>query len=85
MRRQQQIDGAGGAKRTYSGVFDAMRSIHAKGMVGRSPRLAQFFGYREFFRGLAPELMKVIPGTALIFFVNEQILASDWPFGSRSM
>jgi len=80
LRRQMQMVGLGGRPMVYSNVWQALRHVFQIGWrhhEGSWFRLA--WGFREFFRGLAPELAKVIPHNAIMFGVHGHLLTMSWP------
>lgn len=79
LRRQMQMVGVGGRKPVYSGVLDAVLQVYNTG-AGRSTTLPwrYFWGSREFFRGLLPELIKVAPNSAIMFSVQKGLINSSW-------
>jgi len=86
LRRQMQMVGLGGRPSVYGSVFEAARHVHGIGVkefsTVRFPatsRVAQVLAMREFFRGLAPELLKVVPNNAILFCLYNQLLKSRWP------
>lgn len=75
LRRQMQLVGARGGKHVYCTVLDAIVHVYRSGYNSyqKSPcRLV--WGIREFFRGLLPELIKVIPNNAIMFTVQSSLL-----------
>jgi len=83
VRRQMQMVGFGGRPQVYGSVFEAVRQVFATGYNfdhshGNWRRTAS--GFREFFRGLAPELVKATPMNAVMFCVHYQLLNRVWPY-----
>lgn len=83
-RRQMQMVGFGGRPQVYSGALQAMSHIYETG-VRRQPMGSRwvtgvFFGFREFFRGLVPELLKVAPHSAAMFCVHRELMSRRWFF-----
>lgn len=74
VRRQIQVAGLRGRAPVYRGMFDVFSQIYRSGRQSSSGRLATFRGLREFFRGLAPELAKVVPSCAILFSVNNHLM-----------
>lgn len=81
LRRQMQMVGVGGRPPVYTSVFQAIMHVFNTG-ARRSEALPLRFlyGYREFFRGLLPELLKVTPMSAIMFCVHDKLLYARWPF-----
>merc|ERR1740117_2574643 len=85
LRRQMQMVGVGGRKPVYGGVLDAVSQVYNTG-AGRSSALPwsglrlhrHFWGFREFFRGLLPELIKVVPNSAILFSLQKSLINSSW-------
>lgn len=80
LRRQLQMVGVGGRKPVYNGVLDAAWQVFDTGArlyPTRSP-LRIFWGFREFFRGLMPDLIKATPHNAIMFCVHNQLMHTKW-------
>jgi len=59
-----------------------MRHVYRTGYrhyEGSFPFFGFLLGLREFFRGLAPELVKVTPNNAIMFSVHNHLLHRRWP------
>lgn len=80
LRRQMQMLGVGGRSAVYANVFDAVRQVYATGRSSNPGSLGVFLGFREFFRGLLPELIKVTPATAILFSVQSWLVGTKWFF-----
>mmetsp|Transcript_38307 Transcript_38307/g.105501 ORF Transcript_38307/g.105501 Transcript_38307/m.105501 type:complete len:344 (+) Transcript_38307:41-1072(+) len=75
VRRQMHLLGMRGRPAVYSSFRNACESIfHAGRAQGR--RFPILFGCAEFYRGLPIEWLKVMPGSAIMFAVNEQLLGN---------
>ena len=68
VRRQMQMTGLQGRKAYHRGNFDAFRHVWQNDN-----------GIRGFYRGIIPELAKVVPNIAIIFCVFEQLQARKLP------
>lgn len=81
VRRQMQLVGVGGKQPIYNGVWQAACRIFQVGTqrAGKPGLYACLLGLREFFRGLAPELLKVTPHSAIMFCVHNQLMTARWP------
>jgi len=84
IRRQMQMVGVGGRPLVYAGTADAVRQVFNMGFSSKTARpLPRWWraglGCREFFRGLLPELVKVTPQNAVMFFVHRELLSVQWP------
>eukprot|EP00747_Dinoflagellata_sp_TGD_P163764 gnl/TRDRNA2_/TRDRNA2_182791_c0_seq1.p1 gnl/TRDRNA2_/TRDRNA2_182791_c0~~gnl/TRDRNA2_/TRDRNA2_182791_c0_seq1.p1 ORF type:complete len:322 (-),score=36.18 gnl/TRDRNA2_/TRDRNA2_182791_c0_seq1:196-1161(-) len=79
VKRQMHLSGTRGCAAAYSGALDAIQKIYQSGARtaaggSRADTTTVFRGLREFYRGLLPELVKVGPGVAIMFAVNECLL-----------
>lgn len=84
VRRQMQMEGLHGRPRVYANVWDAFQKIFACGyfcstLEGRGRGIRILRGCTEFYRGLTPELVKVIPYVAVQFLLYETIVRTAWP------
>jgi len=71
VRRQMQMVGLGGRPGVYSSAFEAFRHIYHTGSARDSGWVPKpLLGLREFYRGLTPELVKVTPYTAIMFWTH---------------
>merc|ERR1712032_1560889 len=85
LRRQMQLVGFGGRPHVYANAFQAISHIYRTGYMmdkhlDKHSSFRLLLGFREFFRGLAPELLKVTPHSAIMFCVHGQLLSMRWPF-----
>jgi len=79
VKRRMHLVGAQGCKAVYSSPVDAAFQIFRMGKA-ESPSWPSFGGLREFYRGLVPEVIKVAPGVAIMFAMNEYFLdLRFWP------
>jgi len=58
-------------------AMEAARETFRTG-AARWPRHRLLGGIRELYRGLCPEVLKVAPSMAVMFAVNERLLALSW-------
>jgi len=83
LRRQMQMEGLHGRPRVYANTGDAVKKIfltgYRSGSSTSSHRWRIIRGLREFYRGLVPELVKVMPFTACQFMVYELFINKTWP------
>jgi len=83
LRRQMQMEGLHGRPRVYDNSFDAVKKIfltgYQSGPSNSNYRWRIIRGLREFYRGLVPELAKVMPFTACQFTVYEFFVRKNWP------
>lgn len=79
LRRQMQMLGVGGRPDVYGSVFDAVSKVYASGQK-QNPTSSWrvFFGLREFYRGLLPELIKVTPAVAILFHAQTWLMSTKW-------
>lgn len=83
VRRQMQMVGVGGRPLVYTNVWQAIRHIFLTGVLrNQGSPIRWLFGFREFFRGLAPELMKVAPHNAIMFSTQNHLISRKW-FGEE--
>ena len=61
----------------YANVWQAIRHVFFTGyrQQSGSKALRSLLGLREFFRGLAPELLKVAPHNAIMFSTQNQLIS----------
>ena len=72
VRRQMQMIGLQGRKKIHRSNWDGFRHVYNNDN-----------GIRGFYRGIVPELVKVVPTIAIMFCVFEQLMAHKLP-GERS-
>ena len=68
VRRQMQMNQMQGRRKIHKGNWDAIRHVYKNDN-----------GLRGFYRGIVPELFKVVPNIAIIFCVFERLMAHQWP------
>lgn len=92
LRRQMQMEGLHGRPLVYDNSFDAVRKIFLTGYYcptipdGRWTIRRSLRGAGEFYRGLIPELAKVVPYAAVQFLILETLLLrTTWPGEARLM
>eukprot|EP00434_Breviolum_minutum_P000491 symbB.v1.2.000425.t1/scaffold30.1/size407774/41 len=74
VKRQMQMVGVGGRPLVYANVREAIINVFQTG----SRSISWILGFREFFRGLAPELLKVVPFNALMFSTQNHLISRKW-------
>eukprot|EP00930_Biecheleria_cincta_P017238 TRINITY_DN13763_c0_g2_i2.p1 TRINITY_DN13763_c0_g2~~TRINITY_DN13763_c0_g2_i2.p1 ORF type:complete len:321 (-),score=47.48 TRINITY_DN13763_c0_g2_i2:203-1165(-) len=67
VKKQMQLMGHSGRHKAYTGTLDALRKIYTIGIA----RHGRFLAFRELYRGLPVELLKVVPGVGIMFSCNE--------------
>lgn len=67
VRRQMHMVGILGSEKVYHSIFEACAHINATGVS----RFGPLFGVVAFYRGLTVEMIKVAPGSAVMFSLNE--------------
>mmetsp|Transcript_32037 Transcript_32037/g.73819 ORF Transcript_32037/g.73819 Transcript_32037/m.73819 type:complete len:352 (-) Transcript_32037:239-1294(-) len=79
VRRQMQMVGVGGRPFVYANAGQAFWRIFRTGVHRHegSP-ISWLLGFREFFRGLMPELLKVAPHSAIMFTAQSQLISRQW-------
>jgi len=81
VRRQMQMDGFAGEAQQYPSVVHAVRHVYNVGWCRyEGLPFRGLLACRELFRGLAPEMVKVTPSTAIMFYMNDYFLGCKWPF-----
>lgn len=81
VRRQMQMVGVGGRPLVYANVGQAIYHVFQTGFRrNRGTALGYLLGLREFFRGLAPELLKVAPHNAIMFSTQHHLISRKWLF-----
>lgn len=87
LRRQMQMVGFGGRPEVYGGVTQACWHVFDTGRrqnpVHSNSWRGVLMGFREFFRGLLPELLKVTPNNAIMFMCYSQLMKHRWPLEHR--
>eukprot|EP00435_Cladocopium_sp_Y103_P009345 s2639_g2.t1 len=79
VRRQMQMVGVGGRPLVYANVGQAIYHVFQTGFRrNRGTALGFLLGLREFFRGLAPELLKVAPHNAIMFSTQHHLISRKW-------
>ncbi|CAE7197211.1 mcfB [Symbiodinium sp. CCMP2592] len=84
LRRQMQMVGVGGRPLVYTNVWQAVRMIFMTGFHRQEGGVSWLLGFREFFRGLMPELLKVAPHSAIMFTTQNQLISRQW-FGEDAL
>ena len=84
VKRQMQMVGVGGRPLVYANVREAIINVFQTGARRNagSRSISWILGFREFFRGLAPELLKVVPFNALMFSTQNHLISRKW-FGEE--